>query len=129
VLVVRVTETTAVVTHTDIHLQRLRFFQSLLGETGVKWDDLSTHQASAIPGGDLFYVARGRFSAQETQALACFLERLGSCVVFLIDWNRARKRLRLLVPNETAVRILRWAADHEVGHRGFFESGRRAARL
>jgi hypothetical protein len=71
----------------------------------------------------LFYVARGRFSAQETQALACFLERLGSCVVFLIDWNRARKLLRLLVPNETAVRILRWAADHEVGHRGFLNLG------
>jgi hypothetical protein len=49
VLVVRVTETSAVVTHTDIHLQRLRFFQSLLDETGIEWDELSTHQASAIP--------------------------------------------------------------------------------
>jgi uncharacterized protein Yka (UPF0111/DUF47 family) len=123
VLLVRVTETSAVVTHTDIHLQRLRFFQSLLDETGIEWDELSTHQASAIPGGDLFYVARGRFSAQETTALASFLERLGSCLVFLIDWNRARKRLRLLVPNEAAVRILRWAADHEVGHRGFLSLG------
>ena len=88
VLMVRVTETSAVVTHTDIHLQRLRFFQSLLDETGIEWDELSTHQASAIPGGDLFYVARGRFSAQEAEALTSFLERLGSCLVFLIDWNR-----------------------------------------
>jgi hypothetical protein len=44
-------------------------------------------------------------------------------LVFLIDWNRARKRLRLLVPNETTARILRWAADHEVGHRGFLGLG------
>jgi hypothetical protein len=95
----------------------------LLDETGIEWDELSTHQASAIPGGDLFYVARGQFSAQETKALASFLERLGSCLVFLIDWNRARKRLRLLVPNETAVRILRWAADQGVGHRGFLSLG------
>lgn len=123
VLVVRVTETSAVVTHTDIHLQRLRFFQSLLDETGIEWDDLTTHQAAAMPESDLFYVARGRFSAQETKTLASFLERLGSCLVFLIDWNRARKRLRLLVPNETAVRILRWAADHGVGHRGFLSLG------
>jgi len=71
----------------------------------------------------LFYVARGRFSAQEAEALTSFLERLGSCLVFLIDWNRARKRLRLLVPNETAVRILRWAADLGVGHRGFLSLG------
>ena len=71
----------------------------------------------------MFYVARGRFSAQEAEALTSFLERLGSCLVFLIDWNRARKRLRLLVPNETAVRILRWAADLGVGHRGFLSLG------
>jgi uncharacterized protein Yka (UPF0111/DUF47 family) len=95
----------------------------LLSETGIEWDDLTSHQTSAIPEGDLFYVARGRFSTQETKALASFLERLGSCLVFLIDWNRARKRLRLLVPNETAIRILRWAADHEVGHRGFLSLG------
>jgi hypothetical protein len=36
VLVVRITETSAVVTHTDVHLQRLRFFQSLLEETGIE---------------------------------------------------------------------------------------------
>jgi hypothetical protein len=70
VLVVRVTETTTVLTHIDIHLQRLRFFQSLLSETGIEWDDLTSHQTSAIPEGDLFYVARGRVSAQETKAFA-----------------------------------------------------------
>ena len=123
VLVVRITGTTAVVTHTDIHLQRLRFFQSLLEETGIRWDELRSHQGSVIAKGDLFYVARGRFDAQDTAALGSFLERLGSRLVYLIDWNRARKRLRLLVPNERAVRILRWAADHDLGHRAFMDLG------
>jgi hypothetical protein len=36
VLVVRITDTTWVVTHTDIQLQRLRFFHSLLEETGIR---------------------------------------------------------------------------------------------
>jgi len=123
VLVVRLTETNAVVTHTDIHVQRLRFFQSLLDGTGIQWDELRSYQGSAVPKADLFYVAHGRFEAQDSPALAGFLECLGSRLVFLIDWNRARKRLRLLVPNERAVRILKWAADHEFGHRAFLMLG------
>jgi uncharacterized protein Yka (UPF0111/DUF47 family) len=123
VLVIRVSQTDVVVSHTDIHLQRLRFFQSLLAETGIEWDELHSHQGSAIAKGDLFYVARGRFEAQDTAALCNFLERLGSRLVFLIDWNRARKRLRLLVPNDIAVKILRWSADHEFGHRAFLTMG------
>ena len=123
VLVIRVSQMEVVFTHTDIHAQRLRFFQSLFDGTGTQWDEVQSHQASAIAKGDLFYVARGRFTAQGAAALSGFLERLGSRLVFLIDWNRARKRLRLLVPNETAVKILRWAADHEFGHRGFLIMG------
>lgn len=123
VLVVNVTDMVAVVTHTDIHVQRLRFFQGLLDGTGIRWEALRSDQGPAIAKGDLFYVARGRLEAKDMAALGAFLERLGSCLVFLIDWNRARKRLGLLVPNETAVAILRWAADHEVGHRAFLSLG------
>ena len=123
VLVVRVTGTVVLVTHTDIHLQRLRFFQSLLEGTGLQWDDVVSRQSSAIAEHDLFYIARSRYEAPDFSSLAVFLERIGSRLVFLIDWNRARKRLRLLVPNERAVRILRWAAEHELGHRAFLEMG------
>jgi uncharacterized protein Yka (UPF0111/DUF47 family) len=123
VLVIRVTGTTAVVSHTDIHVQRLHFFQSLLEGSGIQWDELYSQQGSAIAKGDLFYGARGHLETSDETALDRFLEDLGSRLVFLIDWNRARKRLRLLVPNESAVRILRWAADHEVGHRAFLTLG------
>lgn len=123
VLVIRVSQTDIVFTHTDIHAQRLRFFQTLFDGTGTQWDEVQSHQSSAIAKGDLFYVARGRFTAPDAAALGSFLERLGSRLVFLIDWNRARKRLRLLVPNDTAIKILQWAADHEFGHRGFLMMG------
>jgi uncharacterized protein Yka (UPF0111/DUF47 family) len=123
VLVVRVSQTEVVFTHTDVHAQRLRFFQSLFDGTGTQWNEVRSHQSAAIAKGDLFYVARGHFTAPDSAALCAFLERLGSRLVFLIDWNRARKRLRLLVPNDTAVKILRWAADHEFGHRAFLVMG------
>jgi hypothetical protein len=82
VLVVRVTGTAVLVTHTDIHLQRLRFLQSLLEGTGLQWDDLVSRQSSAIAENDLFYVARGRYEAPDFSSLAAFLERLGSRLVF-----------------------------------------------
>ena len=43
--------------------------------------------------------------------------------MFLIDWNRARKRLREFLRKGDAVRLLKWAADHNIGHRGFLKLG------
>jgi len=75
VLVVRVTETNAVITHTDIHLQRLRFFQGLLAETRIQWDELHSHQASAMTRGDLFYIARGHFAMSWVRSCSFSAER------------------------------------------------------
>jgi hypothetical protein len=43
--------------------------------------------------------------------------------VFLIDWNRARKRLARLISKSEAVGLLKWAADNNVGHRAFLQAG------
>jgi len=43
--------------------------------------------------------------------------------VFLIDWNRARKELRVFMRNPEAVALLKWAATEEVGHRAFLLLG------
>jgi uncharacterized protein Yka (UPF0111/DUF47 family) len=51
------------------------------------------------------------------------LEHLGATLVFLIDWNKARKSLRQLVSKSVANELLDWAAEHEIGHRGFLEVG------
>ena len=52
-----------------------------------------------------------------------YLTFLGSRLVFLIDWNRARKQLRHFLRGPDRVSLLRWAAETEVGHRGFLELG------
>jgi uncharacterized protein Yka (UPF0111/DUF47 family) len=43
--------------------------------------------------------------------------------VFLIDWNRARKCLREFLRKEDVVPLLKWAADQNLGHRGFLALG------
>jgi hypothetical protein len=123
VLVIRVSGLRVSVTYTDIHLQRIRFLQALGAEAGIRWEEVRSRQITGLGEADLFYLAFGEFAAVDGGALAAFLERLGSRLVFLIDWNKARKRLGLLVPNETAVAVLGWAAAHDVGHRGFLKLG------
>ena len=44
-------------------------------------------------------------------------------MVFLIDWNRARKRLRNFVKKKDVIDILKWAADNNYGHMGFLKLG------
>jgi uncharacterized protein Yka (UPF0111/DUF47 family) len=43
--------------------------------------------------------------------------------VFLIDWNHMRKRLRGFVGGARAIEVLKWAAEHDYGHRGLIEVG------
>jgi len=123
VLVVKVTGLTVTVTYTDVHAQRLRFFQNALALAGMVWEEARARQAAGLAGNDLFYVAAGKFAAADENALTAFLERLGSRIVFLIDWNRARKRLGLMVPNPLAVALLEWAAEQDLGHRAFLQLG------
>lgn len=123
VLVVKVTGLTVALTYTDVHLPRARFLQALCAETGMRWKEVRARQAPSIGDADLFYLAAGEFTAADTGALGSFLERLGSRLVFLIDWNKARKRLGLLIRNEAAVDVLKWAADHDIGHRAFLQLG------
>ncbi|MFX4717820.1 hypothetical protein ABTB07_23255, partial [Acinetobacter baumannii] len=52
-----------------------------------------------------------------------FLTAIGGSLVFLIDWNKARKLLRNWVSRDDAARILEWAARHRIGHRAFLELG------
>ena len=123
VLVIKVSGLRVTLTYSDIHLPRVRFLQGLCAQAGFAWEEISSRQVSGIGDADLFYLAFGSFVAADAAALSAFLERVGSRIVFLIDWNKARKRLGLLVENEAAVEILKWAADHDVGHRGFLQLG------
>jgi hypothetical protein len=117
VLVIHVRNLTATVIYTDIHPRRLRFFQDLLEPCGFTWQ--ARDRASA--GG--YDMTVGRLTANDRQVLERHLTFVGSRLVFVIDWNRARKLLRRFVKNADATVVLKWAADNNVGHRAFMQAG------
>ncbi|MCC7271762.1 MAG: DUF47 family protein [Alphaproteobacteria bacterium] len=122
VLVIRVQGSTATLTYTDIHRPRLKFFQKLLGGFAVSWEETDLRTSRELQSGS-YLLATGTYGAADPAELRRYLEHVGSRIVFLIDWNRMRKRLRAFVDKEHAVAVLQWGADHELGHRGLIEVG------
>lgn len=122
VIVVEVEGPKVVVTSADVHVQRLAFFQRLLAAYPVEWDDTRSRRAAGLEEGS-FFLCVGTFVAKDDSDLRAFLERLGSRLVFLIDWNRARKTLQAFVPKGSAVALLDGAAGDDLGHRAFLELG------
>lgn len=123
VLVLRVAGLTATLTYTDIHRQRLKFFQGLFKPLPVTWTDTRTARADTLAEGGEYDLTVGRFEGEDLRALERYLQFLGSRIVFLIDWNHARKCLRAFLPKEDVSRLLKWAADSKLGHRGFLQLG------
>lgn len=123
VLVVHIEGKIASLTYTDVHARRLAFLQALLKPFEVQWSRPAAQGAKTFPDENGYLLAVGRIEAPDAAALERYLKFLGSRLVFLIDWNRARKRLQAFVSKADGVRLLKWAADHNVGHRGFLELG------
>jgi uncharacterized protein Yka (UPF0111/DUF47 family) len=123
VIVVRVDGLRAVTTYTDIHVRRLQFFQDLFEPFAVTWADTRSQKASGLPESDSFYTCTGTYQAADEATLARYLRFLGSRLVFLIDWNRARKQLGRFVGKREAVKLLAWAAAQDLGHRAFLALG------
>jgi len=115
VIVIAVTGLSAMVTYTDVHRKRIGFLQDMLQPFPVEW--------STAPAGEDYDMTIGRWAAETPDDLERYLTHLGSRLVFLIDWNRARKRLARLVRKSEATQLLKWAADNNVGHRGFLQIG------
>jgi uncharacterized protein Yka (UPF0111/DUF47 family) len=120
VIVIHVQDLAVSVTYTDVHAERMAFFQDMLKPRGVIWE---TQRTAVLTAGSPFYLATGRFEAADTDASCDYLTFLGSRLVFLIDWNRARKQLRQFLRGPDRLTLLAWAAETEVGHRGFLELG------
>jgi uncharacterized protein Yka (UPF0111/DUF47 family) len=111
------------ITYTDIHMPRLQFFQGLFDSWKVVWEDTRSKKAGADFEKKLYHLSTGHYYSVDGDDQGRFLEFLGSRIVFLIDWNRARKRLRSFLPNKDCVSVLRWGAEHETGHMGFLQLG------
>ena len=119
VIVIHVQDSAISVTYTDVHPERLAFFQDMLKPLSATWES----ERTAVLAGAPFYLATGRIEAPDADSCRANLEFLGSRIVFLIDWNRARKQLRSFLRGPDRVALLRSAADAEIGHRGFLELG------
>jgi uncharacterized protein Yka (UPF0111/DUF47 family) len=123
VVVIAVGPDSVSVTYTDVHLARARFFAGLFKNFAVQWSGLKRKSVAGLADDGVFYLITGRFAFAEAKCRDDFLEALGAALVFLIDWNKARKLLRTWVSKNDAVSILDWAARHRHGHRALLELG------
>jgi uncharacterized protein Yka (UPF0111/DUF47 family) len=122
-LVARVSGLECTLTHANPHLQTLKFFQGLFAGRALVWSEARSRESRGLADGEAYHRCTGRFIAGERVELESFLERVGSKIVFLLDWNRARKRLRNFLDGPGCIEVLRWAADQEVGHCAFLQLG------
>ena len=122
VIVIAVEALTTTVTYTDIHHARAKFFMAQLDRFAVEWSGLDQQTAKGLSDG-AFFLVTGRHQADTEERRNAFLESIGMSIVFLIDWNKARKSLRTLIDGQSAVRVLDWAARHQIGHRAYLECG------
>jgi len=120
IVVLAIEGLSATLTHTDVHRRRLQFFQSLLEDFPVQWSDT---QRRGHPSLGEHHVVVGRYDAEDRVSLETYLRHVGSRLVFVLDWNRARKKLGMLIGNDDAIDLLRWAADNNVGHMAFLALG------
>jgi uncharacterized protein Yka (UPF0111/DUF47 family) len=104
-------------------MPRLKFFQSLFEAWDMKWEEALSKRGSDQFEKEVYHLLTGKYTARDFGDLEAFLTHLGSRIVFLIDWNRARKRLGDFLPNKDRIAVLKWAADNEVGHIAFFNLG------
>ena len=123
VVVIAVEADTVTVTYSDVHLPRAKFFADLLRDFAVEWSGLERKSVAGLAEDGTFYLTTGRYRADSDKSRDAFLETLGASLVFLIDWNKARKVLRNFVPKRDSIDILDWAARHRFGHRAFLELG------
>ncbi len=123
VVVVAVRKNSVTVTYTDVHRARAKFFVALFDKFRAKWSGLDRHTAAGLGEDNAFFLVTGELQADGAPDRNAFLSALGAALVFLIDWNKARKLLRNWIAKEDAARILDWAARQHLGHRAFLELG------
>ena len=123
VLVIQVIAHAITLTYSDLHRTRLEFFQALLSRSAPSGPDWSRAPMPNSIEGAAYSVSTAQFDCADDMAVEAALEGIGSRIVFLIDWNRARKRLRAFVEKEDAIAILAEVARLDIGHRAWLQAG------
>jgi len=122
VLVIHVVGLAVSIIYTDVHINRLRFFQRLLDKYDIAWDETFSKVDRKLED-SIFHMITGKFAAENLSTLNEFLEYLGSKLVFMIDWNRARKRIQRFLSKTKSIDLLKWSSDNNIGHMAFLMLG------
>lgn len=123
VLVIEVQERSIHLTYSDLHVPRFGFFRQMLEGVGFEWTVFDPRTTAGLNQGKPYQVGNAVFTAADDEALQEALEAVASRIVFVIDWNRARKRLQEFVRKPVAVAVLRDAADNDLGHMAWLLAG------
>lgn len=123
ILILKVRGTLTTVTYSDIHIQRIEFFRSLFEQFQINWHDTGSQITHKIGEESAYHLSVGTFAARNEKDLENYLSFLGSRLVFLIDWNRARKCIRNFLKRKDCIKLLKWSADNNIGHRAFLKMG------
>jgi uncharacterized protein Yka (UPF0111/DUF47 family) len=110
-------------TYSDLHRQRFAFFQQQLAEVGASWTETGARTSAGLNEGAAYHVGTAQFEAKGEAQLLQQLEGIGERIVFLIDWNRARKRLLPFVDKEEAIAVLVAGAKQRSGHMAWLSAG------
>ncbi len=123
VLVIHVEDRKIELNYSDLHRRRFTWFQQSLSERGARWSGVGARITAGLNADHAYQIGIATFACADEPALLATLEFVGSQIVFLIDWNRARKRLELFVGKTAAIAILSETARREVGHMGWLAAG------
>jgi uncharacterized protein Yka (UPF0111/DUF47 family) len=123
VLVIEVERHTINLTYSDLHAGRFDFFRQMLEEVGYEWTVSEPVTSDGLNEGKPYQIGKAVFEARNNDLLMAGLEALASRIVFVIDWNRARKRLQNFVQKSQAHALLRRAAKEEWGHMAWLQAG------
>ena len=110
-------------TYSDLHVARFEFFGRMLLQLGFDWEPLSAQTHASLNGGKPYQVAHATLVSRHDSRLREALEMAASRIVFVIDWNRARKRLQAFVRKPVAVQILEQLARENMGHMAWLLAG------
>jgi uncharacterized protein Yka (UPF0111/DUF47 family) len=122
VLVIEVEQDTINLTYSDLHSGRFDFFRQMLEEVGFQWTVFDPTTSDGLNAGKPYMVGKATLKA-DGQDLLDGLAAVASRIVFVIDWNRARKRLQNFVRKPQACALLRRAAKEEHGHMAWLLAG------
>lgn len=122
VLVIEVERDEVNLTYSDLHPGRFDFFRQMLEEIGFQWTVFDPMTSDGLNAGKPYMVGKATLKA-DGQDLLDGLAAVASRIVFVIDWNRARKRLQNFVRKPRACALLRHAAKEEQGHMAWLLAG------